>query len=248
MLIVLPVSASDAHLVTPLVDVMRKFGGLENHRALVVTAASSKEEGEFYADSVRPLFGSVELFVFPQPTAPGWPMGCNAYFAATAQHLELNRNTDPWYWFEADCTPLREGWLTALVEEYQLAKMPFMGCKEETLVLRNGIVTADGYHMVGAGIYPPNLSHYTTLHRHITNIPFDVFMRWEIISHVHPTKLIQHNWGTGNYRRTGKGGHHIGCETVKPGAHRVMNTQVRSDAMVLHGCRDNSLRELVLKG
>lgn len=248
MLIILPVSASDAHLIVPLVEVMTKFSGLEQHRALVVTAESTRDEGESYTALIRSLFAEVNLFVLPKPAPPGWPQGCNAYFAMTADHLEISGNTEPWYWLEADCTPLTEGWIASLVAEYELAKMPFMGAKEQTTARRpDGSVIADGYHMVGTGIYPPNLSKFTTLHRYADNIPWDTFWRWEIINHIHPTKLIQHNWGTGNYRRTGKGGHKISCESVKSGANRDMATDVRPDAVVLHGCRDNSLRHLVLK-
>lgn len=249
MLVILPVSASDAHLIVPLVDVMTQFGGLKEHWAMVVANGSSRDDGESYAAMVRPLFGKVDLFILPKPTPPGWPEGCNSYFSQTADHLEIVGNTDPWYWFEADCTPLCEGWLDQLVAEYELAKMPFLGVKEETRLRKmDDSIVSDGHHMVGTGIYPAKVSKYSALHRHAGNIPWDVFWRWEIIKHIHPTKLIQHNWGTGNYKRMGKGGHRIGCEMVKPGANRDMAIEVNDDAVVLHGCRDNSLRNIILKG
>lgn len=245
MLFVLPVSHADLHLIEPLVEVFQKFGGLQEHKALVVTSAKTGEQGEKYAAAIRPLFGKTECLIFPTDPNPGWPQACNQYFKLAAFHVERFYG-EPFWWFEADCTPLKASWANEIVMEYLLSQKPFMGVKNETWFTRRGVPYQDGHHMVGTGIYPGKLSQFSKLYQYAIDEPWDVFSRWEIAPKMHETIKIQHNWGTGNYKKIGKGGTITVCEQVKKPTHHNYNAAVKKTTMVLHGCRDNSIRDIVL--
>lgn len=226
---------------------MAKFGGLQEHRAMVVTSPKTQNEGNAYAAAVRPLFDGVRTFILPTDPVPGWPRSCNEYFKQAAVNQEWQGNKEPWMWFEADMTPLKPGWVNELICEYNLQGKPFMGVRNQTWFTRQGVPYQDGHHMVGAGIYPPNLSHFSKAWQWAVDEPWDVFARWEIEPKMHATKLIQHNWGTGNYRRAGKGGTIIMCDQVQQPTKLAYNAAIRKETMVLHGCKDNSLRDLILE-
>jgi hypothetical protein len=74
---------------------------------------------------------------------------------------------------------------------------------------------------------------------------FDVYLRWVIkgigVSH---TPLISDMWATQNYRRTAEG---FVCESVDHG-NRVVRERgglVNRSAVLVHGCKDGSLAELL---
>jgi hypothetical protein len=179
-------------------------------------------------------------------TAKGWPLGPNAYFRSTVSHLFsgglLNQ---AWYWFELDNTPLKQGWADILQTEYNLSKSLFMGVKHPTYYTDpDRKLVIKGYHMAGTGIYPPDFTNRCNLWRYEEGVAFDVWIQWEVLPHLTDTQLIQHNWQTGNYRREKDV---IICDSLKdPHPEIIYNKPLREDAVVLHGCKDGSLAELIL--
>lgn len=248
MLLVLPISRFDFPRVAKLAEVFGKLGGLSEQEALVVSIEDNGDLAEEYAALLRPLFKKVGVKLFGGMCPTGWPMACNFYFAQTARYLEFERGLqEPWYFFEADTVPLRPGWFDALVTEYNQSGKPFMGVRQETL-RRNpetNVVVVEGHHMVGTGIYPPDLSNFSILYKAVGPDPWDVLCQWEIAPRMHPTELIQHNWGTANYRM-GYGGAVV-CEDHVASPWGISHAKaLRPDAMLLHGAKDDTLADLVL--
>lgn len=249
MLLVLPVSKSDASLIPTLARAFDKLGGLSGQEALIVSIAENLDLAEDYASQIRHLFRLVTVHIIDGNCPTGWPQACNFYFARTAMYLEFVRKLhEPWYYFEADTTPLKPGWFEALETEYNLSGKPFMGVQQNTYRLHpvTSEVSTDGTHMVGTGIYPPDMSKYSVLYRYLEDVPWDVFCQWEIVPNMHATNLIQHNWSTSHYRKGP--GNQVICDDYKDNRGGIKhNFPLRSDAMLLHGCKDTTLANLLLK-
>lgn len=250
MLLVLPVSTVDFPLAIKLASVFEKLGGLSEVEALVVTIPENAQLAEDYAQALRPSFAKVGVHLLEGACPTGWPRACNFYFTRTAQHLEFERKIqEPWYYFEADNVPLKEGWFAALLTEYNLAGKPFMGVLQDTYRINpeTNEVSVHGGHMVGTGIYPPDLSKYSILYRVALDEPWDVLCQWEIAPNAHGTTLIQHNWGTVNYA-VGKDGAVVCEDRAQNRGGITHNKPLDPKAVLLHGAKDGSLADLVLAG
>jgi hypothetical protein len=245
MLLVIPVSASDASLIDPVSKVISCFGPYPLHQLLVVGSASNWDRVNELSSKLGPLFKSVGTYKIPGEVT-GWPKGPNHYFRATVSHLFENSMLDqPWYWFELDNTPLKPGWLDSLQVEYNLQSAVYMGVKHPTFYVDpNDNLVVRGHHMCGSGVYPKDFVGRSVLWRYDEGVAFDIWIQWEVVPSLHDTHLMQHNWKTQNYRRENGA---IVCDPVEvPHPELVFNLDVREDAVVLHGCKDGSLARIVL--
>jgi len=255
MVIVIPVSAADAKLVQPTLKVMEKLGPNGNHPAVIVSTPTAVVAAQQLHAGLRGLFASIDLKVLENEPHGGWPAACNIHFRETARLIfeDSATGSHPWYWFELDNTPLKQGWVDRLQSEYNAAGLPFMGYVHPTHFVSKYDEAGEpeefieqDKHMAGTGIYPNDLWTRSVMLHYMVQ-PFDVEMQCEIVPHCHATKLIQHNWSSGNYRRDKKSGK-ITCESLHPGRSPVDHAlPVSSDAVVLHGCKDGSLAEIVCR-
>lgn len=247
MLLVIPVSEADAHLVEPVSTLIVKFGGCALHDLLVVGSNENAVLVQDVAERLRPCFKSTRTHTFVC-NAKGWPKGPNAYFRSTVSYLFADGMMDqPWYFFELDNTPLKAGWLDALQTEYNLKNAVFMGAKHPTYYTdQDRKLVINGHHMAGTGIYPTDFVNRSSLWRYEEGVAFDVWIQWEVLPLLTDTQLIQHNWQTGDYRmEEGQ----VVCDSLNvPHPDLKFNHPLRSDAVVLHGCKDGSLAQLVLNG
>ena len=260
MLLVIPVSAADSDLVNSTIRVFKHLGPQGNHPVLVMATPGAAEPAQKLFQGIQGLFASVTLKVLDTEPTGGWPTACNQHFKETAYFIFQNPQfrSQPWYWFELDCTPLVPGWLDKLAEEYAEAGKPFMGVVHPTFfTVRHDsknprqkdfpVCVQQDYHMVGTGIYPGDFWERSVMVRFMATA-FDVEIQYEVVPHCHPTQLIQHNWGTVRYRRTQHSATKIVCDAKDPHISPIDHAQpVRSDAVVLHGCKDGSLADIVCR-
>jgi hypothetical protein len=252
MLIVLPISEHDAHLLPDFARVLAKFGGAKEAEALIVSHVSNSELIEQFKFLLDEQFAQINTFAFDATGPKGWPRSCNHYFIQTAFHVEEKYASKHqcFYFMEVDTLPLKKGWYEALLTEYRLSGKPFMGVKEPTYLRRLDLPPDEsplfdgGFHMVGTGIYPTQMSKYSILYKYNPPVAWDVEMQLEVVPNMHPTNLIQHNWRTHNYR---EGYGSIICDDLSDKAKGLShNKAVRSDAYLLHGCKDGSLAKLLV--
>ncbi len=262
MLLCIPISESDKHLLDGFIACLQKFGPYNNHQLLVVGSPNVSTEIQDTELILRDLFASSSSLVFKKNYTTGWPHACNSYFFNTAAHVEFELKPDPsvpWYYFELDNTPTKQGWLDELQADYIAARLAdgtkaFMGVRQQTLVAdlsTNQLKSGTGSHMVGTGMYPIYLSKHSLLIKsiwNVPNIPWDVYMQWEIDnprnSKLTHTDKIQHNWGTANYRQDGA---KIVCDSTKDLPLGIaFNEPIRKEAVVVHGCKDGSFAKILL--
>jgi len=175
------------------------------------------------------------VVVIPQDPAPqgAWPLPQNVIWQQSARwindhQVEFAKRTG-WLWWEADCCPLRKGWLATLSEAHRKGRTLFSGVRCQ--------MHQESY-MNGVGIYPVDtltpLSTSAALY--CRNNPFDFVAGPSVMgSFTDLSHLMLHH-------RKQAGGH-VGM---------VFNERTLSDLLMLkpkavwyHGCGDGSLQLLM---
>lgn len=247
MLILLPISRADVHLVPDLIEHIHTLGGVKRHDLVLFhTGSEALKAADAAEDVVRNDFNSVTKVDSGVKDERGWPGSANSTFRQAILWAEQKSGfKGPLYFFEADNVPLRPTWADDLQDEYLRKGKPCLGVIHETVwTSPDGRREVDGTHLVGTSIYTIPMSSYSRLWRLIPTAsvtPFDVFLKHDMVKNAAHTNLIQHNWSTVNYRREGS---KIVCDagTTRPSS--LHADSVRSDAVVLHGCKDGSLIRL----
>jgi len=258
MLLVMPVCSVDLALARELSGWIRDLGPERRHNALLMWSAEvPQEDRDYILENFRNTFGKVNQM---QPYFPdyvqGWPDAPNLTFEFTVHYccVEHPRYAEgrPWFFFEADQTPLRAGWLDALEEEYFRAGKSCLGVLEQSWMVRPGEPKVPaGKHLVGTAIYPGNFNMITGKYRGIRGMAFDVALQDEVVGggHAAHTNLMLHCWLTENFRRDVSGD--IVCDTregrLVGQIGYSLNRTVREDAghVLVHGCKDGSLLRLL---
>ena len=252
MKIAIPVSAHDKHLLPDFTDCLLKLGGLEEHPVVFFPTPAAKDTAYEHAERL-----GAETYPLTQDFEGGAPVACNRHFASAVFALAKMGNTDPFLWMELDMLPVKPRWADKLFEDYRMGGTPFRGVLVQTPFNEGGkIVFRDNDQMMmGTGIYPPNMERDERIKPLLLDLakpvsmnpqePFDVYLRWPIrnigVSH---TELIADMWATQNYRSTPEG---IVCESVKHD--RVVRERgglVSPKVLLVHGCKDGSLADIVL--
>lgn len=237
MRIVIPISQSDKHLLPKQIEVFKRLGGWKSHVATLVPTPACQEDATNALLSLKEAGINADIHGIARDPIGGWPKACNDHFHDTVIVLARLGNTMPWYWMELDSKPLRKGWQDALETGYNASRTPFFGHVRLTSLVHPNL---KGSHMVGAGVYPPNFHVIADAEYRFVpkNEPFDVSLRWRVTqSGVTHTKLIEHRHSTTGYTFDGK-------SLVADSGEIVPLDGVG----ILHGCKDDSIADLVLSG
>jgi hypothetical protein len=247
MLVVIPISSSDAELSDAFASALNHFGPTGFDALIVSRPSDSGHAGELQA-KLDSVFNKVSVHIFPADGPSGWPKGPNFYWAQTVAHLLEIKNDKPWLWLELDSTPLCKDWALKLFTAYNLGGKAFLGVKEPTLAQNaEGKVVSTGDHMVGVGIYPPAVPAYSLLWTYVPqmNDPFDVVCQWEFLPHLNDSPLIQHAFRTKDYHRDGDA---IVCSDNSDLPEGVSFARpLSTEAVLHHGCDDSSLATLLVR-
>lgn len=259
MKIVLPVVTHDQARFKLRNDLLLQFGGLLDHSALIIHSPGAKKVAQEEYDRLSGLFGKIDIVQTNTDLSHPKPVvNQNVMFYAAVMNLARLRNNEPWIYMEADAVPTQKDWANRLQNAYRAAGRPYFGNLVELPVVRNGVLeTSTGeLMMMGVGVYPTNMTDLDNNIRALVidlgkqgnnpAIPFDVYLRGEMrMAGWADTDLIADQWNTQNYRIVANG---FECEPAP--CDRLVRHRggfVSSKALVIHGCKDNSLYEL-LKG
>jgi len=259
MNLVLPVTTHDAERFKLRNDLLIQFGGLLDHTATIIHAPSVKKVAQAEYDRLRGVFGDVQIVqITAELSDPKPVVNQNVMFYHAVMALGRLRNNQPWIYLEADATPTQKDWANRLQNAYRASGAHYFGNIVQMPVIINGQLEIESGEemMMGVGVYPPDMLNLDNgirplvidLGKQVGNpgVPFDIYLRGEMrLKGWANTDLIADQWNTQKYRAV-QGG--FECEAV-PTDRLVRNRGgfVSSKALVIHGCKDNSLYEL-LKG
>jgi hypothetical protein len=254
MLVVLPVSSSENNSsINTFVECLKFFGACGEHEALCVTSRDNELVANKLEKSIGGLFSSFKSFLFDNDSIPsGWPEGPNFYWGQTVGFLKKVKNSKPWMWMESDCLPIKNNWLDEIEKEYASCGKNFLGSIEYRTL---------GYpsHLSGCAVYPAATHHFIGngwrwIHK--SNIPFDVVFSSKILPFSSHSKKIRNLYRTYDYKL-------LDSKTIKfdfltkscpmEQANRIiLNIEKEkeldaSDVAAIHGCKDDSLFENVIK-
>jgi len=240
MVVVLPISHVDIQLSHAQADRFLALGGCPTNDAVVVCPIRAHPLVDELVTKLNKVFQSVKVHFLSTECEDGWPRSCNhSFYHACKFMAEQNQ---PWYLMEPDVVPIKKAWLKDLTGAYQTCGKLFFGVVHPSYAYKNKEKIEFGKHLVGTGIYPPNVFQHSLLINYLLkqNVAWDVFWQWEISPLAAHTDLIQHNWSSQNYRKDEAG--QIICD--QKGALGVAKP-LRDDAVVLHGCKDLSLYQIL---
>jgi len=245
----------DAELAMESAKAITAMGLNMRHKAYVCTKQGTKDCNAIIQE-LKKSFQEVDQ-MFVQDGFDGWPLGPNQMFADAA--AAMYATGVPFYFWEPDCVPMKEGWVDDLDTEYH-KRLGIMGHKYEGGMASNG---KNIYKMiVGSAVYPPNfldfcpsaqsLSTYNLAYKNAGTIPepWDVRCRWDFMAIGYDTPLIRTYWKSVNYQwKDGK----IVFFASDPEAQAVQGVTcpdrvISSQAVVIHGCKDGSLHKMAQDG
>jgi hypothetical protein len=263
MKIILPVSSTDIHLLEPQVRLMEFLGGLRGFEVLFAPSnnVSADLMASGFVERMQSIARDCKILPINYSEAGSWPAGPNRHWARTAFALDATGNKESWFWMELDCWPVVSNWALRLNEEYVGGQKPFMGRIVPT-PHKDKIIRADDEMMMGCAVYRHDLSGSWEFRPILDSMvngvavtvvsadkedPWDLmargaFKKWGWTA----TELIGDRWNTLNYRMEG------GVLRCDAGPSRFNNIAHTGDdlrqAVVVHGCKDDSLAKLVISG
>ena len=272
MRICMPVSQRDIHLLPANVDLIRALGGVPRHHIMLLPTRSVTSHAHQAAERLKAWAASVEVIEWNEENYHTQPLAGNIMWQhAVEENLKKFAIGEriPWFFMEADCTPLSEGWADKMESEYALSGCLFMGTTMESRFItgkdKDGklLFTTKRYiegqpenipFMIGPSIYPIDV-HVPT--QGVWRMPrgeaWDKMLKFYWNRSLHVTRLIQGQFRTINFREVkGDGGLAEGftkiiCDDSPENIEEQykMAGEVSPDAVVHHGCKDGSLAKII---
>lgn len=275
MTIACPISLADQHKLDNWVETIKKFGGLEAHTLVFVPTQSVTGRAYEAAGRLTGIAKEIRVEPLDMDSDAGWPKASNWQWFRTGIIMEaLNA---PWFWMELDCLPVRAGWADIIAGSYTSAGAPFMGCIVKTPWRNDAtgkpVESLEGPNdkmMCGCGVYPAGMRHRFDMLAgdgqrpgqdgmllslsqgdNSIEIPWDLFLRHPMrrMGMAH-TDVIADHWNTENYRiENGV----LLCDPKLTDANNKPTAVQRAgainpNAVVIHGCKDGSLFDLIMAG
>lgn len=240
MLIVLPISRYDLHLSFDLLESIKKLddGSLKRHEALILCRPSCESAMVSLVEEYNPLFGGISFGVMPSEGPDGWPHAANEVFIQCSKIAQgyLEKSKGHWFWVEPDCTPTCSEWVDAIDMQYRSSGKKWMGFEYDP--------GADGKHINGGCIVAPwNAANELKVDSMPLEVAWDFQCRKTILSHGEPTELIQSLYRSTSFRKDGE---LTLCDCPKDGNNAIKETrQLGRNTVILHGCKDGSLKRLI---
>lgn len=259
MLLALPVTTHDADRFKLRNDLFLHFGGLLDHTAVIIHAPNVKKVAQDEYDRLRDVFGKLDIVqITADLSNPQAVVNQNVMFYHTVMNLARLKNNQPWIYLEADATFTCKDAPNKLQNAYRAAGKPYFGNVVNLPMVVNGVLETETAEemMMGVAVYPPDMVNLDNpirplvidLGKQVGNpgVPFDIYLRGEMrLTGWANTDLIADQWNTGCYERV-EGGFQCHAQPIDRLV-RCRGGFVSSKALVIHGCKDKSLYEL-LKG
>jgi hypothetical protein len=184
MLVVYPFCSKDWSQTVQNLRWAKELDGHLPFRAILSHDDATKAEFvEQVQQAASDVYAETELFWYPAPLKTSWPAAPNWAWQNAARYMAA-LHKEPWLWLEADCIPIRKGWLTDIAAEHARCGKAFSGHRVEGM-----------YHMSGCCVYPPVVAEYSIAALQTEEAAWDVVLGKDIQEHMHAAHtLFQHSW------------------------------------------------------
>lgn len=257
MKVVIPLSSKDVHLLPSFLEVQERLQALANYPVVLAPSGAVMFDAEGAADRLRLFCSSVTVMDVGYQEMGKWPQGPNSHWIRTVYALGAANNGDIWFWNELDCLPIVRDAYDVIKTAHGSGGKLFCGRIVDT-PHRDGagniVKEKDDVMMMGCGVYPANIQmapNFGPIAKGfidgVNTEPFDKFIRWFASKHgMSHTDAIGDRWNTGNYRVENGA---LKCDALPTEftARDHSKTDLKG-AVVIHGCKDDSLAKLVLDG
>lgn len=259
MKLVIPVSRHDIHALPNLIDTLIHFGGLTEHSCFLFSTPSVLAQVHEQAERLKSVMPDVAVVQSLYEPEYGMPMDGGILFFGAVFNLGRAQNPDPFLWLEVDSSPLVAGWLDLIQNDYRAKGMPCYGNIVPLPYVVNGKLEMrpGEEYMMAVGVYPPYMHKDEAIRpliQDLGNPPssnpkenFDTYIRGGVkkVGWAN-SELIADMWNTHDYKQTPEG---IECSPVATDKLvRPRGGLIPATAVLVHGCKDESLRKLVTAG
>lgn len=225
MIVVFSSNPKDYEGTVRLLEWCKELGRYDRHHALIVAAQTLDRAQVAHLDLLAKdcAFGRVTSIHLKLEDPRGWPYAPNIMFQNAVAWIEqVGRSA--FVWVESDATPLKEGWLDAIEQEYVTRARPFMG------TIFNWI-SAQRYlpHLNGNAVYPSNIRQFNPYMLAATQTPWDCTRPDLILPRTHKSNLFHHEWGDRN----------TNAAPTFPSLESL--SFLHQEAVLFHRCKDGSL-------
>lgn len=204
---------------------------LDYHAVLSYDDHTPKQLVEAVKNAASQLFRITSDHRYDAPFETTWPMAPNHAWQQAAWNIHRNHPREFWFWWEADATPLRAGWLKDIEAAHLAGKNPFSG----------HIVQGMG-HFNGVAVYPPNICDYAPNAMFCRAAAWDVVLRDDTAGKVTALNdLILHCW---NLDKDGKPTNGAGREPTFRTEAEMLDL-IDFHAGLFHRCKDGSLMDRI---
>jgi len=234
MFFVVPFCAKDEWLALRLMTYCRGLESRQPYNCLVVH--DDLISGRAVVEAAREYFAEVKEFTYKHWTGKrDWPYPQNFQFQNAAAHIYRHAplGREPWFWWEPDATPVKEGWMKALDDRHQEGRRPFAG----HIVQGTPFPGRPAMRwMTGCGIYPWDTPVTSPQIMLALQYPWDVASSRDVVPNcTQANDLIQHAWE--------RGGQPFSFAD-KDDAKAALN----STTVIFHRCKDGSLMDVWADG
>lgn len=257
MKLTIPVSRHDVARLPSFIDTLIHFGGLSDHSAFFFATPATIVEVTEQSARLKPHMREVTVAQALYEPEFGMPMDGGVLFFGAVFNLGRLQNQEPFLWLELDSLPVKPDWLNLIQHDYfakgrqcygNIVPLPFI--VNGKLEYRSG-----EEYMMAVGVYPPTM-HVDEKTRPLIQdlgMPphsnpkenFDTYIRGGVKALGWAnSNLIADMWNTGCYESTPEG---IKC-SARPTEKlvRCRGGLVPATAVLVHGCKDDSLRQIVM--
>lgn len=261
--LVMPLSQRDANQIAANIDLFRALGGAPRHQIMLCPTRSVIPHAHQAAERLKGWCAGVEVIEWNDENYNVQPVAGNNMFRHCVEQITIKwmqGDHTPFFFMEADVTPLKAGWADDLERDYALSGAKFMGTRMKSRVITGKdasgklTFTTDEFivgqpqnipFMVGVAIYSADVDHFTQgCCNMMMGESWDKACKFYWNRSLHVTKLIQHQWRTVNFREVeGK----IICDDSQENKEQAYTEagELSSEAVIHHGCKDGSLAKII---
>ena len=222
LVVMMPVCKSDWHLAVRVLAWMKMIHRRADGYDLVLVCSARLTDEERAA--LTEQFPSARVFNPQGVDETSYFTAPNFMVKAALELMESDYPGRPMLWMEADCVPMRAGWVQGIEAEYKACGKPFLG---------DHVLGVEVPHLTGVAVYPPDWRAKAPSLATAIKKPdwgWDSQCSFETLPQSHRSKTIRQVW------------------RPRPFLPETWRSVVGDDTLLFHQCKDGTLLDSVAEG